>query len=778
MLCTFEQFSEQLHAQYAGGKGTVLAQMFRSGLPVPDGFIILATAFDDNGLCEDVREQVLSHYHRLLGTSDSANVAVRSSGLQEDSSTASFAGEFETVLNVASVNDLFNAIQRVFNSSKSDRVSSYAKSQNLTEVNPIAVVIQKMLAPIYSGVLFTVNPVSGDPDTMQGNLTRGLGEKLVAGEITADTFTIHTPTGNYEGPDYFRPYQQTLFQLASKLVKQFQHPQDIEWAIDNEKLYLLQSRPVTNLSETPETWNDTLLGDYLWSNTNIGEAMGRVATPFSWSVILELFEDSMAAPGSLPIVGRIAGRAYMNVSAVLAALGKLGLSRAFILSRLNQLMGDIPEQMEIPTLSISWRDFFRFLGEQIGTSVRLLFIHKSFLRWVKEDSAAWSETKFQEVDFCRNNQELLKFFHGFESMGFKAFKMVVFSANMFLLQQARLKSAMDKVLSAEDLEIMLSGLGGEQQLQSMGPLMAISAMMKGEITREEFSRTYGHRGPLEAEFAQPRTGEDPDWIDKLVTRWQSAGLDDLLAKQQDNRDRIWKSLEQQSPRRSRKLKKLFSVAAEWAQNREYVRSEMVRHGWIVRRWVQKIAAINGLQDDLFYLKKEEVIRFLEGDSSVLEKVKGRKETFAAYSALPPLPNLISGQIDPFQWSKDPNRRTDYFDAHYTYQANDDDLIRGFPGSAGIVEGTVRLLDSHEQMDEFLPGEILVTSFTNVGWTPLFPRALAIITDIGAPLSHAAIVARELGIPAVVGTGSATMKLKTGDRVVVNGSEGVVELIPG
>ena len=89
---------------------------------------------------------------------------------------------------------------------------------------------------------------------------------------------------------------------------------------------------------------------------------------------------------------------------------------------------------------------------------------------------------------------------------------------------------------------------------------------------------------------------------------------------------------------------------------------------------------------------------------------------------------------------------------------------------------MRLLESHEQMDEFLAGEILVTSYTNVGWTPLFPRAAAIVTDIGAPLSHAAIVARELGIPAVVGTGSATMKLKSGDRVKVNGSEGIVELL--
>ena len=113
-----------------------------------------------------------------------------------------------------------------------------------------------------------------------------------------------------------------------------------------------------------------------------------------------------------------------------------------------------------------------------------------------------------------------------------------------------------------------------------------------------------------------------------------------------------------------------------------------------------------------------------------------------YSALPPLPNLISGPIDPFQWSKMPNRRTDYFDAKQPLpRVEVDNVIKGFPGSPGLVEWTVRVLLSRECMDEFVSGEILVTSFTNVGWTPLFPHAAAIVTDIGAPLSHAAIVAR-------------------------------------
>ncbi len=141
----------------------------------------------------------------------------------------------------------------------------------------------------------------------------------------------------------------------------------------------------------------------------------------------------------------------------------------------------------------------------------------------------------------------------------------------------------------------------------------------------------------------------------------------------------------------------------------------------------------------------------------------------AHRALPPYPALIRGRFEPFQWAADPRRRSDRFDARGE-GAPASDSITGFPGAAGVIEGRARVLLSPDEGSQLLPGEILVTSVTNVGWTPLFPRAAAVVTDIGAPLSHAAIVARELGIPAVVGCGNATMRLRTGDRVRVNGGQ--------
>jgi rifampicin phosphotransferase len=138
--------------------------------------------------------------------------------------------------------------------------------------------------------------------------------------------------------------------------------------------------------------------------------------------------------------------------------------------------------------------------------------------------------------------------------------------------------------------------------------------------------------------------------------------------------------------------------------------------------------------------------------------------------------MIIGPFDPYAWANQPVRRTDVWAPGYDDDHDAEQTITGFAGAGGVVEGVARVIHDPADGDQLRAGEVLVTSITNVGWTPLFPRASAVVTDIGAPLSHAAIVARELGIPAVVGTGTATMRIATGDRIRVDGSAGTVELL--
>ena len=211
--------------------------------------------------------------------------------------------------------------------------------------------------------------------------------------------------------------------------------------------------------------------------------------------------------------------------------------------------------------------------------------------------------------------------------------------------------------------------------------------------------------------------------------------------------------------------------------REATRSELTRTVDLIRAFFLRAGELTGLGDGVFFLTVDQVITILSGDMSPAACILGQREAYEQYSALPTLPSWIRGHFDPVQWAADPNRRRDLFDPATPLSQlvpEPDAVIKGQPGSAGRVEGIVRQVHSPEEGDQLLAGEILVASTTNVGWTPLFPRAAAVVTDVGGSLSHAAIVARELGIPAVVGCGDATLRLHSGDRVRVDGGKGTVE----
>ena len=221
-------------------------------------------------------------------------------------------------------------------------------------------------------------------------------------------------------------------------------------------------------------------------------------------------------------------------------------------------------------------------------------------------------------------------------------------------------------------------------------------------------------------------------------------------------------------------------AAAAVRLREAVRSEFMRITTVTHPMSLKAGEMLGIGNDVFFLTFQEIWGLLRGvTADALQHIPARKSAYERQRSMPPYPPVIRGHFDPVKWLADPNRRRDYFDSHEIETSMREPrsaVIKGMPGSAGQVEGRVRRVDKVEAGDQLQQGEILVTTQTNIGWTPIFPRAAAVVTDVGAPLSHAAIVARELGIPAVVGCRDATMRLETGDRVRVDGSAGTVEIL--
>lgn len=782
MVKSFKDLTPELQA-FAGGKGGSLARMYQDGYPVPDGFVVLPSAFQEQKLNDEAWNEIRVYLNTIRKNHEGALFAVRSSALSEDSAQASFAGEFETVLNVKTDKEIWEAIYTVFRSRESERVKAYSTIQGMEQSHQIAVVIMLMVQSEISGVLFTADPITGSHTSMTGNFVYGLGEQLVSGEANAYPFKLMRPKGKYEGPNDFMKYASELYKHAAKLVKELGCQQDIEWAVARGKVYILQARPITTLNtgnlDTYEL-NDTLDGDFLWTNTNVGEAMADVFTPLSWSVIRALDEEQMVVPGYYLFSGNICGRMYSNVNLALSIYPAFGKDYKSVLKKMNDIFGQMPEGMNIPIYPYSGLGLIKAMIPGImNTLKKSKEVAKAMPNYLK-DTPNWCRTIKERIERIETSKELLSLWkEELWPYNCKALWVGRFAPRKKLMGLFKLNEELPKLLGKEDANTLLSNLRGSSELESLGPVVGISKIIKGELSREEYLMKYGHRGPHEFEISIPDPSEDKAWLEKQIEEFKKSNVDaeGLLKNQHTQYEKTLKKLEEYFPGKAKKISKQIADASEGSYLREAARSEWTRVFRVNRAFALKAGNLTGIGEDVFFLYLDEVLNLLSGDKSALKHIPARRKTYEKYKALPPLPSIIRGRLDPFKWSEDPKRRVDYYDPDLKIvNVPDSETLKGFAGAAGRVEGVVRVLTNPEEGENLKSGEILVASTTNVGWTPLFPKAAAIITDIGAPLSHAAIVARELGIPAVVGCGNATTRLKTGDRVLVDGGQGVVHIL--
>ena len=780
MIKSFKELTPELQS-LAGGKGCMLSKMFQAGYPVPDGFVILPSAFKENILNEDAWNKIKHYLKEIRKNNESVLFAVRSSALSEDSAQASFAGEFETVLNVKTDEEIQSAIYEVFSSRESERVKAYSSVQGMDQSHQIAVVIQIMIQSEISGVLFTADPITGSHESMTGNFVFGLGEQLVSGEANAYPFNIMRPKGKYEGPPEFKKYASELYKYASKLETEYGAHQDIEWAVSNGKLYILQARPITTLiTGNPDTyeWNDTLDGDFLWTNTNVGEAMSDVFTPLSWSIIRALDEEQMTIPGYYLFSGNICGRAYTNISYALSLYPAFGKDIKSLIKTMSEVFGQMPEEIEIPIYP------FSKLGLIKGMAPKLKHRLKNIIKASKEIPEHLNESPnlcirmTETIKEVKTKEELIDLWKTeILPFNFKALWIALAGGRKMVIAN-KLKDELIKVAGIEDTNTLMSNFRGDSSLESLGPIIGISKIITGEMNREEYRMKYGHRGPHEFELSIPHPGEDETWLEKQIEEFKNSNTDveNLLNKQHDQYEEALKRLKENFPKEANHFEKKIVKVAEAARLRESVRSEWTRAFRVNRAFALKAGELTGIGNDIFFLYINEVLDLLSGNDFAVNHIAVRKGNYEKYKSLPPLPSIIRGRFDPFKWVKNSNRRVDYYDESMPITTQDSETLKGFAGASGKIEGVVRILTNPEEGENLKKGEILVASTTNVGWTPLFPKASAIITDIGAPLSHAAIVARELGIPAVVGCGNATTRLKTGDKVIVDGGHGVVQIL--
>jgi phosphohistidine swiveling domain-containing protein len=524
-------------------------------------------------------------------------------------------------------------------------------------------------------------------------------------------------------------------------------------------------------------WNDSLTGDFLWSRNNFGEGRPDVMSPFTYSVSEKVWSMVSFLPG-YSMSGNICGRYYANISVSVSMLTALGKSLDEALEQTKGMLGNVPEGLEVPTIPLSRWTMVTAMPRMIKAGLNEKRGAKKVPDFLATNRKRCRDMR-RRIRNTQTGEELIAFWHQ-EMIAWLLDAMWIVAGGAAPLEaKMKLKKELDELVGEADANALFSGLSSEEDLlASLGPLVGVARVAQGKMSRAAYMEAYGHRGPHEAEVSLPRPAEDPDWLDQQLAEYESnpVDVDALLASRRADFEAAWQRLQSRYPKRAAKLRRQIDEVGPAARMREAVRDEATRFLWVERHWALRAGELTDLGEDIFLLTIDEVLDLLAGKDTAVAHIPARRETYARYRELPPYPMIIRGEFDPYAWAADPNRRSDIYDATAATPLSTSNTIGGFAGAAGRVEGIVRLLHGPEEGDHLQAGEILVAVTTNVGWTLLFPRAAAVVTDVGAPLSHAAIVARELGIPAVVGCGDATTRLNSGDRVRVDGGQGVVEIL--
>ena len=739
--------------RYAGGKARSLSYMLtHTRIRIPEGYVLPAGETADASDMGKLKRN--------------CTYAVRSSAISEDGENASFAGQYETVTDVK-YEDIPEAIKTVQASARNERVKAYADT-----AEGVGVVIQRFVKPEYAGVVFTSDVITGRDEEFVGNYVRGEGEQLVSGAANAEEFRINAIKYEYKGPAEFAPYAKKLGRYCTEIRRLYGVPMDIEWAVSGGVVYILQARPITTLRRlNPDTYevNGTKSGYKLLTRTNVGEIFMKPVSPMTFSV-LEKINGMLGLPDWLD---NINGQAYMNISVMCSIAVAFGKTREEAFEAMKELAGNVPEGIEVPVSPFDKKAFWR--------SMKVLFFPKEKCRLTKKqkremvrDLPDIARAKIEQIRKVSSNKELIKLWDNELLPQVKdcfASILGVCGTQMVPLFGTRKKIA--KVAGEQMADRLCGGCLGV--VESMKPMLLIDDVIAGRLSKEEYVKTCGHRSPSEMELMSPRPYENPAFPDNVIEERKASGVDMYAMLEAQN-----KAYEEALA----EFKEMFSGRAKWIDKqvkgfaganafREEIRSKGVYIFCVFREFLLRAGELNGLGDDVFMFMWDEFFECLREGTMPLEILKRRRQTYDRYLQYPNFPNVVMGRFEPDEWVKDPDRRADCYIQDMKPAPVAEEDIKGFAGAAGKVRGRVTVIDKVDDIGLIQQGDILVTTATNIGWTPAFSKVSAIVTDIGAPLSHAAIVAREFGIPAVVGCGNATMLLKTGEMVEVDGAAGVV-----
>ena len=816
----------------AGGKGANLGELLRAGFPVPEGFVVSTAAYalaasaagvDAEQTAEAgprlraaaVPESVASAVREAYRALGARPVAVRSSATAEDLPDASFAGQQDTFLDVVGDDAVVDAVRRCWASLWTDRAVAYraAHAVDLRGLR-LAVVVQRMVDATAAGVLFTADPITGRRRRAAIDAVRGLGERLVAGAVNPDHYLVETRDGTVierRGDILTDPQLRDLAAIGARVEAHFGRPQDIEWAIDPEgKLWLVQSRDITTLYPLPPSQPDPDRDLRVYFSANVAQGVFEPFTPMGLqtfrllgSAFAARLGAGVADPAKGPAVTVEAGmRLFLDLTPVLRdpfaraipgrVMGAMEFRSQAIFARLLDDPRLRPRGSALRSRRVALAVILRVgvapvvlraLARPDATRGRVLAEIDAAIKGVRIPETSAARLDAYERLLLELPPRLFPRLVGLVIPGVAAYGL----ASRLLREVAR----------PDELQVVLRGLPHNPTTEMDLALWAIAwharadeaartvltTRLAAELAADyragalppalqrdlaSFLERYGHRSIAEIDLGLPRWSDDPAHLLGAIANYlrldeTAPGPDAQFARGAREAATMVETLVSRvrGPRRAA-VRFLLGRVRKLAGLREQPKFQIIRvfalgHAMIAQVGVELAArALLDRPDDVFFLTLPEARRAVAGED-LRAAVAGRRVIYRREQARRHVPRVLL---------------SDGTDAETELPATTDGAIRGTPASPGVARGVARVIRAPAGA-RLEPGEVLVAPSTDPGWTPLFLTASALVMEMGGMMSHGAVVAREYGIPAVVGVPEATSRIATGERVVVDGSHGTV-----
>lgn len=855
-----------------GGKGANLGELSKiEGIRVPEGFCITTEAYkrivennpESNGLIDqlsflkvDDREKIgelskrireviegisiskdiveeVSKYVSKLGEKNA--YAVRSSATAEDLPLASFAGQQDTYLNIIGKDDILKHIIKCWASLYTDRAVIYRIQNNFDHRKVyLSVVIQKMVFPQASGIMFTADPVTSNRKVASIDASFGLGEALVSGLVNPDIYKVREggildkkistkklaiyalEKGGTKEQEVEAAQQNTqtlldeqilqLEGMGRKIEAYFGCPQDIEWCLYEDKFYVVQSRPITTLYPIPLETKDEK--NHVYISFGHRQMMTEAMKPLGISFFQTLFKQMVGTPMS-----EMGARLYIDASRELSSpLGRMtfikGLDTVDVLMK-NALINLTKRKDFIKTL-------YRGKTAMATKSMWLKWLNLTIKDYRANDPAIVESLMNNNKALMLELEQSITKVSGDELFDFilrsmNQIKNTIFNSYGVVFAGAYasywINKNIEKWLGKKNVADILAQSVSNNVTSEMGlELLDVADVVRQypavieyfQQPKEEtffedlsklegglavsdsikaFLKKYGMRCSAEIDITRTRWNERPTiLIPAILSNIKAFGpnahsikFEQGLLEAKQKEQEILNRLEKLpgGKRKAKKTKKAISVLRNYAGYREFNKYVLIWFDWIIKQALMKEAdilvhkSIIGHREDIYYLTFDELREVIKTNRLNYNIITKRKEEYETFEKLTP-PRVITSEGE-------------IITGEYNTDKIPQGALAGVPVSSGVVEGRARVVLKMEDAN-IEEGDILVTTFTDPSWTPLFISIKGLVTEVGGMMTHGAVVAREYGLPAVVSVENATKLIKDGQRIRINGKEGYVEIL--